>query len=57
LPFAPPEVPRGASIVYAPGAVSERIPLLRLSFGTETRVEQAARALAQAFRELWDGQR
>lgn len=57
LPFAPPEVPPRASIVYAPDAVPGRVPMLRLSFGTETRVEQAARALIQAFGELWDGRR
>ncbi len=57
LPYHPPEFAAGASIVYAPDAVSGRIPLLRLSFGTETRVEQAALALAMAFRELWDGKR
>ena len=32
-------------------------PLLRLSFGTETRVELAAQALARSFRDLWDGKR
>lgn len=57
LPFEPPNVPPSASIVYAPDAVSGRVPLLRLSFGTETRVEEAAKALAQAFRDLWDGKR
>jgi valine--pyruvate aminotransferase len=57
LPFRPPEFAAGASIVYAPDAVSGRVPLLRLSFGAETRVEQAAQALARAFQELWEGKR
>jgi aspartate/methionine/tyrosine aminotransferase len=57
LRYAAPEFAAGASIVYAPDAVTGRVPLLRLSFGTETRVAPAAHALARAFRELWDGKR
>jgi valine--pyruvate aminotransferase len=53
-PYLAPEFPAGAPIVYTEDGVSGRVPLLRLSFGTETRVEQAAGALARAFRELWE---
>lgn len=57
LRYAPPEVPAGAPIVYGPELVHERVPMLRLSFGSEPRVEAAARALAGAFRALWSGDR
>lgn len=57
LPFAPPAFPAGAQIVYAPDYFSGRVPLLRLSFGTETRVEQAARALRRGLAGLWQGER
>jgi aspartate/methionine/tyrosine aminotransferase len=57
LPFVPPTVPDGAPIVYAPELAGERVPMLRLSFGSEPRVEPAARALAAGLRALWDGAR
>jgi aspartate/methionine/tyrosine aminotransferase len=57
LPFSPPTVPDGAPIVYAPELMRERVPMLRLSFGSEPRVEPAAKALAAGLRALWDGER
>jgi valine--pyruvate aminotransferase len=54
-PYLPPNFPEGAPIVFAPDGVSGRIPLLRLSFGTETRVEAAAEALGGALSALWAG--
>jgi aspartate/methionine/tyrosine aminotransferase len=57
LAFAPPEVPGGAPIVYAPELMRERTPMLRLSFGSEPRVEAAAKALAGGLRALWNGER
>ncbi|HUJ76485.1 MAG TPA: pyridoxal phosphate-dependent aminotransferase [bacterium] len=52
LPFAPPQVPPGAPIVYSPACASARVPLLRLSFGMEERVTEAAQALTRTLREL-----
>jgi hypothetical protein len=57
LRYAPPRVPPEAPIVYAPELNAARTPMLRLSFGSEARVEPAARALAGAFRALWEGER
>ena len=55
LPYAPPRFAAGAQIVYAPDYFTARIPLLRLSFGMETRVEEAAAVLAQGLAAVWDG--
>lgn len=55
LRYAPPDVPEGAPIVYAAELLRERTPLLRLSFGSEPRVEAATRALAAGLREMWEG--
>ncbi|MBI3992548.1 MAG: pyridoxal phosphate-dependent aminotransferase [Candidatus Lambdaproteobacteria bacterium] len=55
LPFAPPRFAPGAQIVYAPDYFTGRIPLLRLSFGMETRMEEAAAVLGQGLAAVWDG--
>ena len=55
LRYAPPEVPEPAPIVYAAELLRERTPLLRLSFGSEPRVDAATRALAAGLREMWEG--
>ena len=47
-----PRFPAGAKIVYSPDHLEGRAPLLRLSFGTETRVEGAAEALSAALQAL-----
>lgn len=52
-PYLPPQYDAGTQIIYAPEAVEARVPLLRLSFGAETRVEAAAEALGQALGSLW----
>lgn len=57
LPFKPPQFPAGAQIVYAPDYFSGRVPLLRLSFGMETRAEEAAAALRAGLEGLWKGER
>jgi aspartate/methionine/tyrosine aminotransferase len=57
LRYAPPEVPAAAPIVYAPEVANQRTPMLRLSFGSESRVEPAAKALAGGLRALWNGER
>ncbi|MCZ6843303.1 MAG: pyridoxal phosphate-dependent aminotransferase, partial [SAR324 cluster bacterium] len=51
-PYLAPSFPLGAQVVYAPDFFKGRIPLLRLSFGMETRIEQAAAALATALAKL-----
>ena len=51
-PFFPPNFPEGSQIVYAPDYLEARRPLLRLSFGMETRVEGAAEALTSALQTL-----
>lgn len=56
-PFQPPAFPPGARIVYAPDFFDERIPLLRLSFGAETRIKAAAQALGRAMGALAGGAR
>ena len=57
LRYSPPEIPNGAPIVYAPELTTQRTPMLRLSFGTEHRIEPAAKALSEGFRSLWNGDR
>ncbi len=55
LPYLAPSFPAGAQIVYSPDFFSGRIPLLRLSFGMETRIEEAAQALAVALGKMGEG--
>jgi len=50
--YLAPSFPKGAQVVYAPDFFKGRIPLLRLSFGMETRIEPAAAALAAALGKL-----
>ena len=45
-PYFAPSFPKGAQVIYAPDFFEGRTPLLRLSFGMETRIEEAAEALA-----------
>ncbi len=52
LPFLAPQFEKGSQIVFSPDHVEGRTPLLRLSFGTETRVEGAAEALTTALQAL-----
>ncbi|MEE8396043.1 MAG: pyridoxal phosphate-dependent aminotransferase, partial [bacterium] len=54
-PYLAPSFPQGAQIVYAPDFFDARIPLLRLSFGVETRMEESAAALAKALGTLAQG--
>ena len=54
-PYLAPSFPEGAQIVYAPDFFKGRTPLLRLSFGMETRVEAAAAALSAALSRLAEG--
>jgi len=55
LPFAPPSWPEGAQFVFAPDFFSARVPLLRLSFGVEHRIEAATAALKAGLRDGWEG--
>ena len=48
LTYLAPSFPKGAQIVFSPDFFDGRTPLLRLSFGMETRIEPAAEALAGA---------
>lgn len=52
--YLAPDFPRGAQIVFSQEISSGRRSLLRLSFGAEERIEQAAAALAGALRSLWN---
>lgn len=52
LPYLAPSFPKGAQVVYAPDFFAGRFPLLRLSFGMETRIEQAAEALSVALSKI-----
>jgi valine--pyruvate aminotransferase len=54
-PYLAPSFPKGAQIVYAPDFFTGRVPLLRLSFGMETRVEAAAEALGSALGKMGQG--
>lgn len=54
LPFLPPRFPAGAQFVYAPDFPAGAVPLLRLSFGVETRIDAAADGLRTAFERLWE---
>ena len=51
-PYLPPQFPEGAQIIFSPDHIEGRVPLLRLSFGTETRIEAAAEALTSALGDL-----
>ncbi len=55
LPYAPPRFPAGAQFVYAPDFPADRRPLLRLSFGVERRIDEAAEALKAGLLEVWEG--
>jgi aspartate/methionine/tyrosine aminotransferase len=57
LTYAAPQVPSGSAIVYSPELAHNRTAMLRLSFGSEGRIEPAAKALAGGFRALWNGER
>lgn len=52
LPYLAPSFPKGAQIVFSPDFFDGRTPLLRLSFGMETRIEPAAEALAGALARI-----
>ena len=54
-PYLAPSFPEGAQIVYAPDFFKGRTPLLRLSFGMETRMEASAAALSAALSRLAEG--
>ena len=50
--FLPPRFKPGAQIVYSPDHIEGRKPLLRLSFGMESRIDGAAEALTAALKSL-----
>lgn len=52
VPYLAPRFPEGQQIVFAADHREGRVPLLRLSFGTETRIEAAAEALTEALKSL-----
>ena len=51
-PYLAPRFPPGEQIVFAGDHVEGRVPLLRLSFGAETRTDAAAEALSKALQSL-----
>lgn len=51
-PFLPPRFEADRQIIYAPDHMDGRKPLLRLSFGSETRMDGAAEALTTALGSL-----